>query len=335
MTQTTDNLFLNAAIYDEDESAFTIWDIWLMMGGLSELPVFKEFVWLDQRSHENAYMACTIVWRINQICRLYQQKPTQSMMLEYIDWATKEMNPRYVIGKWWLTRFGANSARKKWNIDNPTKNVSFVTGIVWDEIFWEAYNKNYMIGLTYKWNAAYNQDFSKDWVLDWKDFKPDSYWHTNNAIQCRAVSWSVWIFDNYDSRLKFNKYSIKHMKELVDNGVFYPTYYLMIPTEILENTPEEIKKKKMNDKALNSALYILSSAYDSCTDAQAQKAMATAAWEIRKSLGVEKDLADMLTKSRQALSYCLSYLWNFVDDVDLQKDISELARKIRIKYKVK
>lgn len=331
-TQASDNIFPNAAIYDEDEMSFSAGDIWIVPGSLPTLSPFDWFKWLDQRSEEESVMACTIVWPINQAYWIDRRSPDNTVMLDYIDWATKNYNPPYVIGKWWNSRFGTNAMRKKRNIDNPTKKIVFFTGTIWDDIFREAYHKNYMIWLTYKWNANYNWDFSKEWILDWKDYKPSTYWHRNNALGTWAVKDMVWMFDNYDGRLPFNRYSIKYMSDLVKNGVFYPTYYLIVPESYISESPESIAKKKMDHKANQHALYALSSAYDSSSNPIVQSILADAANKIRTELKLEKDTSSQNAKAKQSLANSLTFLWNFIEDPDIQKDISELAKKVRSKY---
>lgn len=324
--------FPNAAIYDEDELAFTAGDIWLIPGTLPTIDPYKSFVWLDQRSEEESIMACTIVGRLNQISWLWGRSPTKPEMLDYIDYATKVPKPSYVIWKWRQTRYGANAARNKWNTDNPTQKVIVITGTIGDDIFREAYQKNHMIGVTYKWNAAYNRDFSKEGILDGKDYKPSTYWHTNNSLSVWAAEGMIWMFDNYDKRLPFNKYSIRYINDLVKNGVFYPTYYLIIPADLVAENPADIVKKKMDRKATEHALYALSSAYDSSTNPTIQAILADAANKIRAEMKRDKDPSGQNMKARRSLVNSLSFLWNFIDKPDIQKDMSELATKVRDYY---
>lgn len=103
---------------------------------------------------------------------------------------------------------------------------------------------------------------------------------------------------------------------------------------ILTENPEEIKKRKMQEKAEKYWLYAMSSTYDNVRSWSAQAHFSAAAAELRKTLWIEQKSETIEFKAIQSLAYGLSYGRNFVDDPDIQKDISELAQKLRDKYLV-
>lgn len=323
------------AIYDEDISAFDIWDTLVGPEKIPTLPRMA-FEGIDQSKQPLTMQSCTIAGSVNQVHRLWGMNPTNDLLVMYVEYA----RDKYGYKPWsgWMTRLWVNSTRSCWNENNADKQVFTQSWEIWDEVFWDALKKWHLIGVTYRGNATYNKDFYSDGVLDAVTFGKPSYGHRPNVFEgiLEYVSDdSVRVYDNYNKKIKYNVYKLTDLIGLVKSGVFYPWYYLFLPTSILTEDPVLIAKKKTERKALDHLLYAMSSTYDSIEDTKIHTALHMCADAIRSYIWETTDTSTQKKKAMQSTVNALSFWWNFFDDREIQDIIGKLAKTIREKYSLK
>ena len=96
-------------------------------------------------------------------------------------------------------------------------------------------DKRYSICTGYEWNATYNNDKNKDWVLNGTSFGSATYGHAVSAI--RGLTTPSRIKDNY-KWTKYNIYAVEH--EFSDIPCFYSRGYVL--TKVAEDNLEEVKR---------------------------------------------------------------------------------------------
>jgi len=123
-----------------------------------------------------------------------------------------------------------NVANDKFSYDISSYRVK--TG---SKEFYNLLDMWYSLLTWYRWNQEYEEDI-EDWVLNWKNFGY-IYWHMIRIIQ---KDWDIYVVDNrkdsqyniddiqQESKDNKNIYKVKHLKDLIENDVFFKNAYIYI-----------------------------------------------------------------------------------------------------------
>ncbi len=194
---------------------------------------------LNQGNHAATKSSCTISWAYRQVCQLFNLEANDEEMLKIANRCNKHL---WWDFKWQYSSDWANMMAKYWNTHNPDKKVFFIK-VEYDnpDFDWIQNKKNFMVWSTYRGNSLYGQDFRKDGVLDWTSFYPSTYGHRTN-IRKEYVEDQYYNGSCNRYKLGRDKYTLK---ELVENGVYYPTMYIFLKESYTnENSIDDMKEAK-------------------------------------------------------------------------------------------
>ena len=295
----------------------------------------------NQGENKETKSACTIVWAVNQLIRLFwidmDKKTTNKLYIEVVKYCEKN---GYVIWSGRATPTACNTVCKWWNeIGCRTFNKDKV---FWLRLYWnneriiEALNKGHLVWYTKQVN------FGTDQVegLIWRDKYPKMVWHrlnwkwikytkaTGGADISKAERWSQ---DNYHGAIGEN-FAFKEMKKYINNGV-YAYWYLILPESCMKENIEEEKKRIAREKAVNATIQVLSATYDEL-NTEEQMMISSLVWELRNTPNARERINGTENKVYQAVCDLLSYAWKYAGEEE-QKKYSELATYLRNKYKLK
>lgn len=340
-TMTEKELELNPEVNQawdyEDEWAFGDWVEFT-------IPELTHNIWpkTNQAENKETKSACTIIWALNQLIRLFWLDLTKAeankLWIEVTKFCTKYW---YVIGSWWATYNAINCVVKRWNEIWRHKfnkgEVFRVRYTWWNKIAQEALNKWHLVWFTYELN------FWKDrteWLV-WRDSYPKAGWHRTNFKKTSLTKPTGWakedtadcgVHDSYYGST--NEYLIRDRNKYWNKG-FYAYLYLIMPVSAMNNTTVEDEKKKIAEtKAINYVLGALSTTY-SDVPAKYQEKFAALAKEMRADFEWARKLENELNKKgAEAATDAISFLRKFWAEEE-QKEYAELAKKLRAKYNFK
>ena len=139
----------------------------------------------------------------------------------------------------WYVAMGVDHICKEYNNSELSKKhgkVAYYSIDLKDDVLVKKIlDKRYTICVWYQWNATYNNDKNKDWVLNGTEFGTATYGHAVNAIW--GINTTSRIKDNYKGN-KYNIYSVEH--EFSDLKCFYDRGYVL--TKVAEDAIEEVKR---------------------------------------------------------------------------------------------
>jgi len=292
----------------------------------------------NQWSHTETSSACTMIWALNQIIRLF-----------WIDLTTKESNQLWIevvhyceqfwykIGSWRDTPTAINSVCKFWNelwAERYGTEKVFYSRQYWDtEKPKEALKKWHLVWFTMHLNFGEDR---KKWLV-YKDSYPPAWWHRLNrqATESTVPTWwaseptaDCWVYDNY--YWLTNQYLIRDRSKYM-NKWMYARAYMIFPQSRMKNTVEEEKQRIAEKKAMNYVLWALSCSYES-VPTKYQEKFSELAKEIRNEYKEARQLESNKEKKWTiALTDALSYLYKFAN-AENQKIYSEMATKNRKDY---
>lgn len=100
-----------------------------------------------------------------------------------------------------------------------------------DEVFIEALKKWHSLIVWYRTSTEYYKDSQDDWVIN-KDDYPKNGWH---LVRTNFKEFNINIDDNYFWTKKYNTYINNKILELKKNWVFFPSAYLFLYKETMED----------------------------------------------------------------------------------------------------
>lgn len=292
----------------------------------------------NQAIEKETVAACTIIWALNQIIRLFgldlSKEDTNKLWVEVVHYCEKAW---YKIWKGWNTPDAINNvckfrneiwferyntekvfyARHPYNTDRPQEALK-KGHLVWFTMalnFWEDRKKGLVWRDSYPWAWGHR--------LNWqatKTTKP-TWWASEPTADCG-------VYDNYDGYI--NQYLIRDRSKYMGKWMYTPAY-MIFPQSWLKKTVEENKQEIAENKAMNYVVMTLSAAYASMPT-KYQTKFAELAKEIRADYkNARQIISDDKKKWAAALTDALSYLYKFADTED-QKIYADLAAKLRKKY---
>jgi len=183
---------------------------------------------------------CTLYAPIWAISDLFNMPFSKEQIKWVVNLSVERGKP---INKGWYTQKWVKCAVDRWNKYNPTRKTLYFRSTIWSNTFNEAIEKWYTVVASYRGNRDYGRDYY-DWVLEWTEFKPSTYWH---CISLVWKDWWIYVKDNYKWRkwqwdVSTNYYKVKDIKWLVKNKVFYPACYIIVKEDDTKYTEQELKR---------------------------------------------------------------------------------------------
>lgn len=298
----------------------------------------------NQWENKETKSACTIVWAVNQLIRLFwldlDKATTNKLYIEVVKYCEKLW---YSIGEWRSTPTACNAVCKFWNE-------------IWFKTFWKEkvfrlrlYRSNErIVEALMKWHIVWftkNVNFWTDQV-EWlvrRDPKmyPKMVWHRLNRawVNCISATWWAdisraerWAVDNYHGQI-WEFFAFKELKPYINNWI-YAYWYLILPESCMTDSIEEEKERIKKLKAVNSIIGVLTSTRWDMEEAF-QELSSSYAQALRDEYPEARQIEeDQSKKVYQAVVDFLSYSWKFAWEEE-QKKYSELADFLRKKHNLK
>lgn len=294
----------------------------------------------NQANNKETKSACTIVWAVNQIIRLFgldlTTKQTNTLYIDAVHYCEKY---GYVIGSWWWVPTAVDHVRKRWNeVASKTfkKEQVFTKRLLWDNAeIKEALEKWHLVGFSKTVNFWIDQ---VEWLV-WRDPKmyPKMVWHRLNRAwvkYIKATWWADiskaerWAMDNYHWAIG-EYFAFKTLKPYMYHGI-NGYWYLILPVSCLESNIEKEKERIQRLKAVNATIWVLSTTWWDL-NSEEQLMSSALATELRNTEWARAKIDDVALKNYQALVDHLSYAWKFAWEEE-QKKYSELASYLRDKF---
>ena len=294
----------------------------------------------NQGKNRETKSACTIVWAVNQIIRLFwldlDTPTTNKLYIEAVKFCEWE---GYVIGWWWSTPDAINAVRK-WR--NTIACKTFKKERVFTARLYrnhpkiiEALNNGHLVGYTKNVNFGTDQ---VEWLVR-RDPKmyPKMVGHRLNrkgieytkATGGADLTWAErWSQDNYHWAIGEN-FWFKEVKPYINNWI-YAYWYIVMPESCLKDNIEAEKERIARLKAVNATIWVLSSTYSDLNNEEQLMASALAT-ELRNNPGSREKIESQEKKVYQAVTDFLSYAWKYAWEEE-QKKYSELASYLRNKF---
>lgn len=297
----------------------------------------------NQWENKETKTACTIVWAVNQIIRLFwlelDKSKTNQLYIEVVKYCTKYW---YVIGDWWATPTACNVVCKRWNeVWYKTFNKEKVFRL---RLYW---SNPKLIEALEKWHIVWftkNVNFASDQV-EWLVYHeaslyPKMVWHRLNWAWVKLIKATWWAdiskaergaVDNYHWAIG-EFFAFKELKKYINNWI-YAYWYVIMPESCMEDNIEKEKQRIARVKAINAVIGALSSTYEDL-NTEEQMMASSMAWEMRNTEGARERVNGKENKVYQAVCDMLSFAWKYADE-ETQKKYSDLASYLREKYKLK
>lgn len=293
----------------------------------------------NQGSNKTTKSACTMIWALNQIIRLFgidlDLVDSNKLGIEVVNYCVE--NWGYKIGYGWDTPTAINCVCKFWNEIGAERYGT--EKVFYARRYWntdkpqEALKKGHLVGFT---KALDFWEDRKKWLV-YKDTYPWAWWHRLNWQKTETTvptGWAVCpeadcgVYDNYYGGT--NQYLIKDRTKYIGKGM-YGWAYMILPQSCLKKTVEENKEEIKRKKAMNYVIMALSTAYESVPE-KYQKEFSKLASEIRKEYPDARKIEDNEEKKGAiAITDALSYLYKFADEEN-KKEYAEMASNMRKKY---
>lgn len=296
----------------------------------------------NQWNNKETESACTIVWAVNQIIRLFwidlTPEQTDKLYIEVVKYCT---NHWYVIGAWWYIPTACNVVCKWWN-----------------EIWCRTFGKEKVFWTRVDWNSSKVNEALKNWHIVWfgkdiswrsdairgiidKDSYPKGTGHRLNykcAALTKATSWidgskcEIWVYDNYYGS-SAQEFFILSRKKYIFKWI-YGYCYIIMPESCMQTNVEAEKERIALLKAVNAVIAVLTSTWWDLPEAY-QELSASYASALREQYPEARKLEkDQNKKIYQSLVDFLSYSWKYLDNQD-QVKIADLAKHLRTKHNLK
>lgn len=189
---------------------------------------------INQNYESWTSLSCTITRAYLQRCQVMGVDPSITTWTDCLKFAKKE-------GRDWKGQYSyqwVDQVRKRGNTQWLWQVMSL--NIKYDSVEYDYLTKRwFLIGATYRGNSDYVLDYARDWVLNWVEFPNPTYWHAINVF----VLWDEKAYNSY-AGTTYNVYQIEHLKELIENKVYYPTFYVFLKEERVNKKIDDVKKEQ-------------------------------------------------------------------------------------------
>ena len=234
-----------------DEEIIIDWCYWLgerptdfimtewLLDALPKLYQQDEIIFqYNQRKQDWSRKSCTLfspIWAVSDLWNI------EIDLAEAKEWDEESYNNGRKKDSGWLVALWVEHICKCWNKSKHAKELWQIAFYSFDlrdnSLLHKILDHRYTWMTGYDWNAKYNNDKNKDWVLNGTDFWHSTYGHAVNTI------WSVnnnpvRITDNYYGTSKYNIYDVEH--EFSEIPCFFSRWYIY--TKVKEDNMERIKE---------------------------------------------------------------------------------------------
>lgn len=298
----------------------------------------------NQWKNTETKTACTIVWAVNQLIRLFwidlDMNKTNILYKEVVKYCEKFW---YVIWEWRWIPTATNVVCKWWN------EIWYKT-FKKEKVFWSRLNRNnekvkecidkwHLVGFWKDVNFATDQ---VEWLV-WR--KPEVYpkmvWHRLNRVWVQYIKATWWADisqaergaeDNYHWAI-WEFFAFKEMKPYIYNGV-YGFWYIILPESYMKTNIEKEKERIAKLKAVNCLIWVMTSTYWDVEN-EFQLMSSAYAWALRDRYEEARPIIEnQEEKVYQSVVDMLSYAWKFAWEEEQEK-YSELANFLRKKHNLK
>lgn len=298
----------------------------------------------NQNDERLDYNYCTIFASMNTILTNTWYKFTQNDIVQ----ACKQARQEWVVQPNWATapdamRFVEKYVNKNFNLNI----VAFRFDIYKDEVYEEflkALNNWRAFSQFYKSSSESYEDINDDWIAKKKDYEKWEIWHMTNLVM---LDWEIKSVNNYKWERKYNIFTWKYFKKLLENHFMYPVAYTFLDasqiwmrdinkivihhTAINSDVDKERSLEIINDSAYeklhkykNSLWYYIAYHYVVFSD-----------WSVEKTRPEDEVWYHAWDLSVNKESIGIALNWNFENekptDEQLQK-VSNLIENIKDKY---
>ena len=300
-------------------------------------------VWNQGKNNETK-TACTIVWAVNQLIRLFwlslTTEQTNKLYIEAVHYCEKYW---YIIGGWWWVPDAVNAVRKWWNeiaYKTFNKEKVFSKRLLWNnEQVIEALEKWHLVGFSKTVNFWTDQ---VEWLVR-RDPKmyPKMVGHRLNFkwVKYTKATWWADISkaeraaqDNYHGAI-WENFAFKSLKQYIYNWINWYCY-LILPVSWLKTSIEEEKIRIAKTKAINATIGVLTTTWWDMDEAYQELSSSYASALRDQYPEARAKEENEVKKVTQSVTDILSYAWKFVDEED-QKMFADLASHLRAKHNLK
>lgn len=305
------------------------------------IPEIKGNIWptANQGINIKTRNACTIVWAISQLQRLFQLDMTQDernkLDVEIVEYCQTKW---YIVGTWWSTYTACKTVVERWNniwAERFWKEKVFYLRILWNNpLVMDVLKKGHLVGYTKKCTFGIDQYY---WYV-YRDSYPEHVWHRLNLKWTKytlATWWAekqdskYWSQDNYHWQ-PWENFFIKDIATYI-NKELYSYVYIILPMSAMEDTTEEQKKKIATLKAVNATIWVMTTTW-SDMDEKYKDLSAMYAKALREAYPEARELEkDQAKKCYQSVVDMLSYAYKYAD-AEEQKTYATLAEHLREKF---
>ena len=292
----------------------------------------------NQWKNTETKSACTMVWAISQIQRLFQlnlsMEERNKLDVEIVKYCT---NKWYKVWTWRSSYTACITVVEWWNTfwakRYNTERVFYARRLWNNPIILEALSKWHLVWYTK--NIQFWTDQVSGYV--WRDKYPSTTWHRLNlrwveyipvATGWAKAQWSkYWSQDNYHGQI-WELFYIKDIKPYINNGL-YSYMYVILPESALASWDTEVEKQKIAEtKAANALIGVMTSTYWDVAN-KFQKISSDYATQLRKEYPDARPMyKDQEHKVTQSVVDMLSYSYKYVNE-KYQKKFAELAAEMR------
>lgn len=217
----------------------------------------------NQANQDRSQVSCTIFWAIWMVSDLMNYPFSLSEIKEIDDSSYDNTKYPYVRKKWqWrYTRFAVDLVETRRNSNKKLVEkywkIAYYRISRFSSMLETALEYNYTLETNFHPTVAYNDDFKKDWMLDWKDFWKETNGH---AIDLINYKWQRSVKDSYkwrktrDWKKDCNIYGVKHKFSELSN--YSDRTYIYTKVNNLEEVKQlnEIKSEILISTESNSKL---------------------------------------------------------------------------------
>lgn len=188
----------------------------------------------NQNKKKERMSDCTLFWPMGALSDLKNMRFRDDEIEEIRELAKTRGKKD---NKGWYTQLWVKVVCDWWNSKNNDKVLFFRIDLLSDN-FTDLITKNYTVITTLKGNSKYTKDKTDNGIINSTSFGNPTRWHCTDLF----FNEGIYVKDSFDWLSQTNIYKLENIKGLVDNSVFYPVGYVILPEENVKLSKEEIKK---------------------------------------------------------------------------------------------
>jgi len=172
--------------------------------------------------------SCWLFWSVGALTDLTWEEATEEDLIRINKLAIEKYGLSIPWGMYMSK--AVDCIRDDYNSRHPDKQIMSIRCVIWDNTFIEALKKWHSLVVWYKTSPEYYKDSQDNGEINWEDF-PKNGWH---LVRTNFSEFNINIDDNYFGSKKYNTYINNKINELKKNWVFFPSAYLFLYKETME-----------------------------------------------------------------------------------------------------